>query len=209
MSPGSEPPSPGVSPRKNSRALGFGLSLLDPRPWFHLFRLVHYYNYNHVRPRRLADIGPGVRMSPTASLRNGERIKIGAYSHIGANCSIWAGDSVGRITLGRHALLGPEVFITASNYQTAPGTPVMDQPKLERDVVIGDDVWLGARVMVVAGVEIGDGCIVGACSVVTRSIPAGSIAVGNPARVVGQRGDRKAEAAVREADLLLGASVAR
>jgi acetyltransferase-like isoleucine patch superfamily enzyme len=209
MSPGSEPPSPGVAPRKNKRALGFGLSLLDPRPWFHLFRLVHYYNYNHVRPRRLADIGPGVRMSPTVSLRNGERIKIGAYSHIGANCSIWAGDSVGRITLGRHALLGPEVFITASNYQTAPGTPVMDQPKLERDVVIGDDVWLGARVMVVAGVEIGDGCIVGASSVVTRSIPAGSIAVGNPARVVGQRGDRKAEAAVREADLLLGASVAR
>jgi acetyltransferase-like isoleucine patch superfamily enzyme len=150
-----------------------------------------------------------VRMSPTASLRNGERIKIGAYAHIGANCSIWAGDSVGRITLGRHALLGPEVFITASNYQTAPGTPVMDQPKLERDVVIGDDVWLGARVMVVAGVEIGDGCIIGASSVVTRSIPAGSIAVGNPARVVGRRGDQKAEAAVREADLLLGASVAR
>jgi acetyltransferase-like isoleucine patch superfamily enzyme len=209
MSPGSEPPSPGVSPRKKIRALGFGLSLVDPRPWFHLFRLVHYYNYNHVRPRRLADIGPGVRMSPTASLRNGERIKIGAYAHIGANCSIWAGDSVGRITLGRHALLGPEVFITASNYQIAPGTPVMDQPKLERDVVIGDDVWLGARVMVVAGVEIGDGCIIGASSVVTRSIPAGSIAVGNPARVVGQRGDRKAEAAVREADLLLGASVAR
>ena len=99
--------------------------------------------------------------------------------------------SVGRITLGRHALLGPEVFITASNYQTKPGTPVMDQPKLERDVVIGDDVWLGARVIVVAGVEIGDGCIIGASSVVTRSIPAGSIAVGNPARVVGHRGDPK------------------
>ena len=45
----------------------------------------------------------------------------------------------------------------------------MDQPKLERDVVIGDDVWLGARVMVVPGVEIGDGCIIGASSVVTRS----------------------------------------
>ena len=85
-------------------------------------------------------------------------------------------------------MLGPEVFITASNYQIEPGTPVMDQPKLECDVVIGDDVWLGARVMVVPGVEIGDGCIVGASSVVTRSIPAGSIAVGNPARIVGQQG---------------------
>lgn len=202
-------PSAPVSPRKKSRALGFGLSLVDPRAWAQLFRLVHYYNYNHVRPRRAADIGPGVRMAPNVSLRNGERIKIGAYAHIGSHCSLWAGDSVGRITLGRHALLGPEVFITASNYETEPGTPVMDQPKRERDVVIGDDVWLGARVVVVPGVEIGDGCIIGASSVVTRSIPAGSIAVGNPARIVGRRGDQKAESAVREADLLLGASVAR
>jgi acetyltransferase-like isoleucine patch superfamily enzyme len=81
----------------------------------------------------------------------------------------------------------------------------MDQPMDERDVIIGADVWLGARVMVVAGVEIGDACIIGASSVVTRSIPAGSIAVGNPARVVGHRGDSKAEAQVRKGDALLGA----
>jgi acetyltransferase-like isoleucine patch superfamily enzyme len=104
-------------------------------------------------------------------------------------------------------LLGPEVFITASNYQIKPGTPVMDQPKLERDVVIGDDVWLGARAMVVAGVEIGDGCIIGASSVVTRSIPPGSIAVGNPARIIGHRGDPKAESVIREAEVALKASV--
>jgi acetyltransferase-like isoleucine patch superfamily enzyme len=206
MSGVSEPHSARVPPREKHRALGFGVSLLDPRAWFQLLRLVHYYNYSHVTPRRLADIGPGVRMAPNVSLANGERIKIGAYSHIGARCSIWAGDSVGRITLGRHALLGPEVFITASNHQTEPGTPVMDQPKVERDVVIGDDVWLGARVMVVAGVEIGDGCIIGASSVVTGAIPAGSIAVGNPARVVGHRGDQKANAEIRRADALLGGS---
>ena len=88
-------PSAPVSPRKKSRALGFGLSLVDPRAWLQLFRLVHYYNYNHVRPRRAADIGPGVRMAPNVSLRNGERIKIGAYARIGSHCSLWAGDSVG------------------------------------------------------------------------------------------------------------------
>ena len=148
--------------RQTSRALSFGMSVIDPRAWIQLFRLVHYYNYSHVRPRRLADIGPGVRMAPNVSMINAERIRIGAFSHIGARCSIWAGNSVGRITLGRHVLLGPEVFITASNYQTDPGTPVMDQPKVERDVIIGHDVWLGARVMVGAGVEIGEGCIVGA-----------------------------------------------
>ena len=77
------------------RALSFGASLIDPRAWMHLLRMVHYYNYSHVQPRRLADIGPGVRMAPNVSMRNGERIKIGAYSHIGAHCSLWAGNSVG------------------------------------------------------------------------------------------------------------------
>src|SRR5277367_4558500 len=74
-------------------------------------------------------------MAPNVSMTNAERIKIGAYSHIGARCSLWAGNSVGRVTLGHHALLGPEVFITAANYGLEPGTPIMDQPMDERDVV--------------------------------------------------------------------------
>ena len=192
-------------PASGNRALSFGASIIDPRAWAHLLRMVHYYNYSHVRPRRLADIGPGVRMAPNVSMMNAERIKIGAYSHIGARCSLWAGNSVGRVTLGHHALLGPEVFITAANYRLEPGTPIMDQPMDERDVVIGADVWLGARVVVGAGVEIGDGSVVAAHSFVTRSIPPGSIAGGNPARIIGRRGDQKAEAEVREADVLLGA----
>jgi acetyltransferase-like isoleucine patch superfamily enzyme len=84
-------------------------------------------------------------------------------------------------------LLAPQVFITASNYQFAPDSPIMAQPRQEADVVIGNDVWLGAGVVVVPGVTIGNGCVVGAGSVVTRSLPAGSIAAGCPARVHGAR----------------------
>lgn len=65
--------------------------------------------------------------------------------------------------------------------------PMMHQPKDEKDVVIGDDVWLGAQVLVMPGVTIGDGCVVGAGSVVTRDLPANSIAVGSPAKIVGER----------------------
>ncbi|MBO1751980.1 acyltransferase [Actinotalea sp. BY-33] len=131
--------------------------------------------------------GPGLRMSPTASLRNGERISLGHDVHVGERSCLWAGDSTGRIVLGDNALLAPEVFITASNYGTRHGVPIMDQPKVERDVVIGSDVWLGARVVVLPGVTVGDGAVVGAGSVVSRSLPAGCIAVGSPARVVGWR----------------------
>ncbi len=154
----------------------------------HAVRLVHFYNYSNVSQLRRARVGAGASIAPNVSLRGGERVEIGAFSHIGQYCSLWAGDTSGRIVLGDHALLGPEVFITASNYRTAPGAPIIEQPREEADVVIGRDVWLGARVIVLPGVEIGAGCVVGAGSVVTRSLPADSIAVGVPARVVGRRG---------------------
>ena len=57
--------------------------------------------------------------------------------------------------LGHHALLGAEVFIAAGNYRLEHGTPVMDQSMDEGDVVIGDDVLLGARAMAVDGVRSG------------------------------------------------------
>lgn len=170
--------------RRYVRTLG---RALDPRLLLHLLKVARFYSYAHVEPRRRMVAGPGLRMSPTVSLRNGERIVLGREVHVGERSSLWAGDSVGRITLGDNALLAPDVFITASNYMTQPGMPVMYQPKREADVTIGNDVWLGTRVIVLPGVTIGDGVIVGAGAVVRHSLPAGCIAVGTPARVVAWR----------------------
>lgn len=169
------------------RILGFALSILDPRCYVHAFRMIHYFGYTHVRERRRIAIGKGTRIAPNVSLRNGERITMGRDCHVGERCYLWAGDSGGRILLGDFVSLAPEVFITASNYQFVAGRPFRNQPKRERDVTIGNDVWLGARVVVTAGVTIGDGCIVGAGAVVTRDLPAGSIAAGVPAKVIGAR----------------------
>lgn len=162
-------------------------SICDPRAYLHLFRMIHYYGYSHVRPRAEMRIGQGTSMAPNVSLRNGSRISLGCGCHIGENCFIWAGDSTGRIDFGDYVSLAPGVFLTASDYQFAAGVPFRQQPKLERDIRIGNDVWLGAGVVVTAGVTVGDGCIVGAGAVVTKDIPAGSIAAGVPARVIGQR----------------------
>lgn len=165
-----------------SRGWRMLFSVLDPRAYLHLFRLLHYWNYAHVTPRRRARIGQGVWLAPNVSFRNGERIEIGDRSHIGEQCSLWAGDSHGRIRIGEDALFGPRVYITASNYRYDTGAPVHAQPREENDVVIGTDVWLGARVIVLPGVTIGDGTIVAAGSVVTRDLPPAVVAAGIPAR---------------------------
>jgi len=168
------------------------LSLVDPGTYLHLFRQLHYFHYSHVSERRKVKRGKGTGLSPNISFRHGERITIGDHSHIGERCYLWAGPESGRITIGNHVSLAPEVFITASDYSFKAGVPFREQPKRERDIVIGNDVWLGTRVVVTAGVTIGDGCIVGAGAVVTRDLPPGCIAVGVPAKPVGER---KAETA--------------
>lgn len=172
---------------KSSKWVNAIASFCDPRCYIHMVRLIHFYGYSHVRPRRRIRTGEGTGIAPNVSLRNGERIRIGCGSHIGERCFLWAGDATGRIEIGDHVSLAPGVFITASDYQFVAGLPFAEQPKCERDVRIGDDVWLGAGVVVTAGVTIGDGCIVGAGAVVTKDLAAGSIAVGVPARVIRKR----------------------
>jgi acetyltransferase-like isoleucine patch superfamily enzyme len=164
-------------------------TVLDPMTYFQAVRLLHYYSYSHVRPRRRVALGEGATLAPNVSLRNGERITVGARTQIGERVYLWAGDESGRITIGAHCRFGPEVFVTASDYGLQPDQPIAYQERHERDVVIGDDVWLGARVFVGAGVTIGNGCVVSAGSVVTKSLPANSVAVGVPARIVRRRED--------------------
>ena len=171
----------------SSRLRGVARSLGNLRTYLHAFRIAHFYGYSHVTEVRKLDRGEHVTFAPNVSFRNAERITIGAGSHIGEHSVIWAGNATGRIVFGAKCLLAPHVTMTASNYGVVRGTPVMDQPKVERDIVLGDDVWLGANVVVLAGVTIGNGAVVGAGAVVTRDLPANCIAGGVPARVIGER----------------------
>lgn len=166
---------------------GVARSLIDPRTYAHALRLLHFSSYSHVQQVRRLTRGANVSFAPNVSFRNAERISLGAGTHIGEHSVVWAGDSVGRVTLGEKCLLAPNVTITASNYGTDWGEPIMDQPKIEQDIIIGRDVWLGANTVVLAGVTIGDGAVVAAGAVVTRDVPAGSIVGGVPAKVLSWR----------------------
>jgi acetyltransferase-like isoleucine patch superfamily enzyme len=127
-------------------------------------------------------------MAPNVSLRNGSRITIGSGSHIGERCSLWAGDTTGRITVERSALFGPDVFVTASNYTFSdPLMPVYEQRRVDRDVTIGARCWLGRGVVILPGVTIGEGAVVAAGAVVNRDVAKWSIVAGVPARQVGKR----------------------
>ncbi|MCP2032074.1 acetyltransferase-like isoleucine patch superfamily enzyme [Okibacterium sp. HSC-33S16] len=177
-----------------SKGLGGVLrSVLDPRTLVHAVRLAHFYGYSWVQEVRKLHRGANVSFGPTVSFRNAERIYLGAGSHLGEGSVIWAGNTQSRVVLGEKTLLAPNVTITASNYGIVRGTPVMDQPKIEKDIVIGPGVWLGANVVVTAGVTIGAGAIVGAGAVVTRDLPENCIAGGVPARVIGHRPAAPAE----------------
>lgn len=168
------------------RAAAFVKSVLDPRAWLHLLRMVHFYNYSYVQPRRAATLGEGTALAPDVSFRNGERIKVGAHCQVNVGAALWAGNHTGRITIGDHAFIAPDVFITASNY-AINGDSISEDSTIEQDVTIGANVWLGRGVTVLPGVAIGDGCVVGAGAVVTKTLPDRSIAVGVPAKVVGTR----------------------
>ena len=152
--------------------------------WFYLLALVTGGNY--VRKARLQRLGKGAKILPTVFFKYPEMIQIGDNSFINHLCSVWASPG-GPITIGSNVLLGPCASIISSNHGVARGQLIRDQPGNDAPISIGDDVWLGANVVVTAGVSIGDGAVVGAGAVVTTDLPPMSICAGVPARVIGYR----------------------
>jgi acetyltransferase-like isoleucine patch superfamily enzyme len=175
------------SPNRVQRGVRLLASALDPRAWLHLFKIVNYYNYSHVTPlRHVRFAGPG-NVSPDAVFQNAARIEIGHRVRIGSRCHLWAGPSHGRIILGDDVLFGPDVLLTAASYRHDLGSPVTDQPMAEADIVIGNDVWLATRAIILPGTTIGDGSIIAAGAVVKGDFPPMSIIAGSPARIVSHR----------------------
>jgi acetyltransferase-like isoleucine patch superfamily enzyme len=152
--------------------------------WLYLLAFITGGHY--VRKARLKRRGKGVKISPTVFFKYPEQIEIGDHSFINHLCSVWASPG-GPITIGNNVLLGPCASIFSSNHGTARSELIRDQPGQDAPIEIGDDVWLGANVVVTAGVSIGNGAVVGAGAVVTTDLPPMSISAGVPARVIGYR----------------------
>lgn len=117
----------------------------------------------------------------------GGSLSVGRNTAFNANCHINAAVG-GNLTIGENCLIGPNVVMrTADHNFDRLDIPIREQGHKIADIVIEDDVWIGANVVVLGGVRIGRGAVVGAGAVVARSIPPLAVALGVPARVVRMR----------------------
>lgn len=112
------------------------------------------------------------------------KVYIGKNTVIGRHCMITAKNL---IRLGDNVLMGAYVQIIDVNHGIEAGQIIRDQRADIGEVVIGNDVWIGAGAKVLMNSHIGDGAVIGANAVVTSDIPSNAIAVGIPARVVRYR----------------------
>lgn len=110
----------------------------------------------------------------------GSNITIGKGTYINFGCTIL---DVCRVDIGENVLIAPGVQIIAATHPVDPAERLTGK-EYGKPVMIGDNVWLGAGVIVCPGVRIGNNTTIGAGSVVTKDIPENCIAVGNPCRIL-------------------------
>lgn len=128
----------------------------------------------------LGEVGEDVTIRPPLQVDYGTQIRVGARTF--ANFGLVALD-VAEIVIGDDVQIGPNVQLLTPIHPLEAG-PRRDKWEAARPITIGDNVWLGGGVIVCPGVTIGADTVVGAGAVVTKDLPPGVLALGNPARVV-------------------------
>ena len=135
--------------------------------------------------------GIHVNIERRAHFNSGSRIVIGDHSGLGINCIINGG-----AVIGSYVMMGPDVIIYRGGHKVDRiDVPMCQQGFIERvPLTIEDDVWIGARVIILPGCRrIAKGAIIGAGAVVTKDVPEYSVFGGNPARVLRYRGGKNTE----------------
>lgn len=128
--------------------------------------------------------GKDINIEKGAYFGDGLQLEVGDNSGLGINCLV-----IGPVKIGSDVMIGPDVVVLTRNHRfDRTDIPMRCQEDVEpQPVVVGDDVWIGARAILLPGIRIGDGAIVGAGAVVTKDVPPYAVVAGNPARIVRSR----------------------
>ena len=130
-----------------------------------------------------AKCGKNINIEKGADFGKGDNIQIGDNSGLGVNCYIRG------VTIGKDVMMGPDVMMLHCDHaMSRRDIPMRLQGDSEpKPIVIGDDVWIGARSIILKGVHIGKGAVIAAGAVVSRDVPEYAIVGGVPARVIKYR----------------------
>ena len=175
-----------------------GISVVFTRLFYPKAKLISYPVF--MRGKKSFEYGEGLNigygchfdlLNPTKNT-----LKIGKNCEMGDWCHIVAIESV---TIGDNFLAASKVFISDCNHgkytddssSSSPYQPPRERELTTAPVIIGDNVWIGDNVVILAGANIGNGCVIGANSTVNSIIPDNCIAVGSPARIVKKYDDSK------------------
>lgn len=138
-----------------------------------------------IRQMKFRQRGTGVVIGRPFHASGEQHISIGDYVYIGPGAKLYG---VGGIAVEKGTIIGPDVTIYSANHVFRDANYIPYDQRVEtKPVTIGENVWIGGNVIIVPGTNIGEGCIVGAGSVVTGKIAPFSIIAGNPAKVIGSR----------------------
>jgi len=160
--------------------------IFSPVFWSQSVKRFRYFVHDNVLAiPKLAGVGAGTTITPSASFGYPENITLGQNCLINHNNRLYAGPNTS-IKLANGAMLAPDVFITADHFSKSITNSSDSHSGKAGDVFIGENVRVGAHCIILPGVSIGENTAVGAGSVVTKDVPANVIVAGNPARVVKQ-----------------------
>ena len=125
-------------------------------------------------------VGERVFMEPNFTCEFGKNITLGNDLYINFGCTLL---DCGQIVIGNNTLLGPNVSMYSANH-SLDARERIEGALIPEPIIIGDRVWIGGGTTILSGVTIGDDTVIGAGSVVTKDIPSGVVAAGNPCRVI-------------------------
>lgn len=147
-------------------------------------RLGKFSCWCRVRSARKFAIHIGDKVNIEKGANISEATSVGDRSGVGINANLH-----GKVTIGNDVMMGPDCIIYTVNHEFSRlDMPMVLQGFSEaKEVIIGNDVWIGGRVIILPGVTIGDGAVVGAGAVVTKDVPPMAVVGGNPAKIIKYR----------------------